>query len=74
MNNKNRKRKSKPSGCEYRKAKKAREEENKKLGSFMFNYLKEKNKSTENSNKRTVNVADRALPQRSSTLPKKQVT
>ena len=31
MNNKNQKRKSKPSGCEYRKAKKAREEENKKL-------------------------------------------
>ena len=68
MNNKNQKRKSKPSGCEYRKAKKAREEENKKLGSFMLNYLKEKNKSTENSNKRTVNVADRALPQRSSDI------
>ena len=34
----------------------------------MLNYLKEKNKSTENSNKRTVNVADRALPQRSSNI------
>ena len=68
MNNKNRKRKSKPSGCEYRKAKKAREEENKKLGSFMLIYLKEKNKSTENSDKRTVNVADRALPHRSSNI------
>ena len=34
----------------------------------MINYLKEMNKSTENSNKRTVNVADRALPQMSSNI------
>ena len=68
MNNKNQKRKSKPSGCEYRKAKKAREEENKKLGSFMLNYLKGKNKSAENSNKRTVDTADRALPPKSSNI------
>ena len=68
MNNKNQTSKSKPSSCEYRKAKKAREEGNKKLGSFMLNYLKEKNKSAENSNKRTVDVADRALPQKSSNI------
>ena len=36
----------------------------------MLNYLKEKNKSTENSKKRTANVADRALPQRSSNIAK----
>ena len=34
----------------------------------MLNYLKERNKSTENSNKRTVNVTDRAFPQRSSNI------
>ena len=68
MNNKNQKRKSKPSGCEYRKAKKAREEENKKLRSFMLDYLKERNKSAENSNKRTADVADRALLQKSSNI------
>ena len=68
MNNKNQKRKSKPSGCEYRNAKKAKEEENKKLGSFMLNYLKENNKSAENSNKRTVDAADRALPPKSSNI------
>ena len=44
--------KRKKSGAEFRKAKKARQHENKQLGSFMLNYLQRDDEKRESEEKR----------------------